>query len=105
MADLGRPRESTASLARLASRLEIEEQCVKRSHLAHEGWEEPVLYTALPATNNARDIEQVIAHLSSLTGRARKEAERYVRVAPPQIDTPFQRRIEAALQLTPLPSP
>lgn len=67
---------------------------------------ESVIWTALPPKfddeREPRTAEQVVNYLSKLEGRVRDDAERYVRYAPPQIDTPYRRRIEAALGWTPI---
>lgn len=67
-----------------------------------------VIWTALPATFDGNDpgcSDSIVDHLATLTGSARDQAERYIRFAPAQIDTPIRRRIEAALQWTPRPPP
>jgi hypothetical protein len=66
---------------------------------------EGVVWTALPSKfpnveKHAPTIEQVLEYLGGLTGTARDAAERYIRCAPRQRDTPYRRRIEAALQWT-----
>lgn len=62
---------------------------------------EGVVWTALGRKFHDNDgpatAEEITAYLRGLTGRAREDAERYVRNAPPQIDTPYRRIIEAAL--------
>jgi hypothetical protein len=64
-----------------------------------------VVWTALPKKFHEGDkrasAEEVAAYLGALTGRAREDAERYVRQAPPQIDTPYRRVVEARLGWTP----
>lgn len=65
-----------------------------------------VVWTALPPKFYEDDetkipaTEDIIAHLRSLKGGKRDEAERYVRRAPRQIDTQVRRDIEAALGWT-----
>jgi hypothetical protein len=71
---------------------------------------EAVIWTALPARFNDEDgqtptADEAISYLRGLTGRAREDAERYVRLAPRQVDTPYRRKIEAALGWTPLEQP
>lgn len=67
---------------------------------------EAVIWTALgpQAPDGAQRVptfEETIAHLKGLTGKELHDAQRYVRNAPRQIDTPFRRRIEAELGWTP----
>jgi hypothetical protein len=59
------------------------------------------IWTGLPPKFGQQErvpsIEEVLAHLRGMTGAARDVAERYIRRAPRQIDTPYRRRIEAEL--------
>lgn len=60
-----------------------------------------VVWTALPSRFSGEfrtpSIEEVIAYLQGLQGEVRRRAERYIRRAPLQTDTPYRRRIEAEL--------
>ena len=61
-----------------------------------------VVWTALPpkfAGENGvvPSCDEVIRHLSQLVGTKRDNAERYIRNAPRQVDTPYRRKIEAKL--------
>lgn len=65
-----------------------------------------IVWTALGhkfhASGARASAEDITAYLRGLTGRVREDAERYVRYAPPQIDTPYRRAIEATLGWTPM---
>ena len=66
-----------------------------------------VIWTALPPKFDGHDnvvptAEDVVGYLQSLKGTERRDAERYIRLAPRQIDTAYRRRIEADLNWTPL---
>ncbi|TIO04396.1 hypothetical protein [Mesorhizobium sp.] len=66
-----------------------------------------VIWTALPSKFGGEDrrtptSDEVLEHLRRLVGTKRDDAERYVRLAPRQIDTAYRRRIEATLGWTPL---
>ena len=73
-----------------------------------------VIWTALPAglkcpatgirMDETPSETQVLDYLRTLTGTRRDTAERYIRNAPPQIDTAYRRAIEATLRWTPLKS-
>jgi hypothetical protein len=68
---------------------------------------EAVIWTGLPPRRNGKSgelptIEQALEYLGKLPDDKRKEAERYIRYSPPQIDTPYRRKFEAVLQWTPL---
>lgn len=62
---------------------------------------EHIIWTALPPKFNGKcdnpTHDEVVAHLSGLTGPARDNAEKYIRMAPAQIDTIYRKHIEARL--------
>lgn len=64
-----------------------------------------VVWTALPSkfdgTERTPTEDEVVRYLGQLMGEQRKNAERYVRYTPAQIDTPYRRRIEAELHWLP----
>jgi hypothetical protein len=64
-----------------------------------------VVWTNLPANWDGKDeampsADAVVDHLRALGGQSRDQAEAYVRRAPPQIDTPYRRRIAQELGWT-----
>jgi len=64
-----------------------------------------VIWTALPPKFNDKGkptIIQVLKYLRGLEGAERDHAERYIRLAPRQIDTAYRRKIEADLGWTSL---
>ncbi len=66
-----------------------------------------VIWTKLPPKfeiERTPSPEEVVQYLAKLVGTRRDLAERYVRLAPRQIDTTYRRRIESALQWTALSS-
>lgn len=65
-----------------------------------------VVWTALTAKFGGEDRtpgeQEILGYLRGLTGAARDNAERYIRRAPRQIDTPLRRRIVAELNWSPI---
>jgi hypothetical protein len=62
---------------------------------------EAAIWTSLGPKIGAEDRmpsgDEVLAYLKSLRGSPRRNAERYVRSTPPQVDTNYRRRIAAEL--------
>ena len=46
-------------------------------------------------------VEEIVKHLRELPCDVRERAEKYIRKAPRQIDTPYRRRIEAEFHWEP----
>jgi hypothetical protein len=92
----------------------VEEAHEPSEVLALEKWAKSrglngVVWTALPCKfagqeGRSPSVEEVVRYLSELTGATRDIAERYVRLAPRQIDTRYRRRIEASLGWLPIDS-
>ena len=66
-----------------------------------------VLWTALPPRFEKKDgrvphVEEAVEYLRKLPHEQRRHAERYVRMTPVQIDTPYRRRFELEFGWTPL---
>lgn len=63
------------------------------------------VWTALPPKFGKKeirpDVEQAVAHLRQLPHERRRNAERYIRMAPRQVDTPYRRRFEAEFGWSP----
>lgn len=64
-----------------------------------------VIWTALPPKLTRKGevptADQAVEHLRNLPHEQRRYAERYVRMTPRQIDTPYRRRFESELGWTP----
>jgi hypothetical protein len=52
--------------------------------------------------NRIPTADEAVNYLRRLVGRERENAERYVRMAPRQVETPYRRRFEAELGWTPI---
>jgi len=66
-----------------------------------------VVWTALPPSFSGQKgrvptLDEAVAHLRHLPHEQRRQAERYVRLAPRQIDTPYRRRFELEFGWAPL---
>ncbi len=63
------------------------------------------VWTALPPKFGQEDlrpsVEQAVGHLRQLPHEQRRNAERYVRMTPRQVDTPYRRRFEAEFGWSP----
>jgi hypothetical protein len=69
-----------------------------------------VIWTGLPPQFDGKEgtiagPEKIIQRLSAMSGKLLNDSRDYIRYAPPQIDTPYRRKIEAALGWTPVKPP
>jgi hypothetical protein len=76
------------------------------SHWAATHNVDAVVWTALQPRwgeqSRVPTLEEVLRYLRGLSIEDKVNAEKYIRCAPVQIDTPFRRSIETALQWTPV---
>ena len=68
---------------------------------------ESVIWTALGPQFGGDDgkvptVEEAVQYLSSLSGKKREDAKKYIRYAPVQINTNYRRRFEAELGWSPI---
>jgi hypothetical protein len=66
-----------------------------------------VVWTALPPKFQGENrrmptLDEAVIYLRGLTGEPRERAERYVRKAPAQIDTPYRQRFVAEFEWAPI---
>ena len=69
-----------------------------------------VVWTALPPRFGGEDgrvpsADEAVAYLRQLPHEQRRHAERYIRMTPRQVDTPYRRRFELEFGWTPLNTP
>lgn len=69
-----------------------------------------IVWTALPPRFKEEDgrapsIDEAVEYLRALPYEQQRHAERYVRLAPAQVDTPFRRRFESEFGWRPMESP
>lgn len=69
-----------------------------------------VVWTALPPRFGGDDgrvpsVEEAVRSLRELPHEQRRHAERYIRMAPRQVDTPYRRRFELEFGWAPLGAP
>ncbi len=101
----GIPKPGADKIAEWTCGQEVPNMIVDLPQWAAARGVEAVIWTALPPKFDACNeptLSQVVDYLSGLTGNARDNAERYIRLTPRQIDTSYRRGIEAALHWTPL---
>ena len=72
---------------------------------AHQRRLDAVVWTALPAQMSGKETlptaDEAVDYLRGLPHERRQHAERYIRMTPLQVDTPYRRRFEAEFGWTP----